>query len=146
MANNAVDTLNMLLRGEISAAETYRMACEKMTNSQHLRILQDNLASHEQRAQRLRECVRRNGGTPAEGSGAWGAFARLWHGGANVLGEGPAIAALEEGEDQGLRDYRNQKKLQDLPPDELQVVHDELLPEQERTHRALSELKAVANA
>lgn len=148
MADSAkiVDRLNAFLRGEISAVETYRMALDKVQGSQYRSVLQDNLRSHERRVNLLRDCVSRCGGQPSTGSGAWGAFAKLYQGGAAVFGDGPAIAALEEGEDAGLRQYRDSDGLVDLDTDTLKLIADQILPEQERTHRALSSLKQTVGA
>src|SRR5437763_16680602 len=101
-----VDSLNELLRGEISAVETYRQAIEKLGGSATRRQLEDCRRSHEGRVAKLRDHVARLGGEPAKESGAWGAFARLFEGGAKVFGERAAVAALEEGEDHGLKLYR----------------------------------------
>lgn len=134
-----VDALNELLRGEISAVETYRQAMVKLNESGNRVKIEDCHLSHEQRVAKLREQVRRAGGTPSEGSGAWGAFAKLIEGGAKVFGEGAAIAALEEGEDHGLKLYRDNLPKLDLSA--RQVVESDLLPAQEQTHRAMSTLK-----
>ncbi|HXU64861.1 MAG TPA: DUF2383 domain-containing protein, partial [Polyangia bacterium] len=77
MQTKPVDTLNELLRGEISAVETYRQALEKLTNSDARMQLEDACRSHELRVQKLKDQVVRLGGKPDETSGAWGAFARL---------------------------------------------------------------------
>lgn len=139
MDTNPVDTLNELLRGEISAVETYRQALEKLTNSPARAELEDCRRSHEQRVQKLREQVTRLGGRPDEASGAWGAFARLVEGSAKAFGEKAAIAALEEGEDHGLRLYRGD--IDKLDPASRALVEQDVLPAQERTHRSLSTLK-----
>ena len=47
-------------------------------------------------------------GSPTDDSGPWGAFARLVEGGAKMFGEKAAISALEEGEDHGLKLYRDE--------------------------------------
>ena len=57
----------------------------------------------------LRDAIVACGGTPAEGSGAWGTFAKVVEGGAKVFGEKAAVAALEEGEDHGLADYNTMR-------------------------------------
>ena len=72
-------------------------------------------------------------------SGSWGAFARLVEGGAKTFGEKAAVAALEEGEDHGLKLYRDD--LTKLDPASRQLVETDLLPAQERTHQSLSTLK-----
>ena len=139
MQTNPVDTLNELLRGELSAVETYRQALEKLSNSPARVELEDCRRSHELRVQKLREQVVRMGGNPDTTSGAWGAFAKLFEGGAKVFGEKAAIAALEEGEDHGLRLYKGD--IEKLDPASRALVEQDVLPAQERTHRSLSTLK-----
>lgn len=134
-----VDKLNEFLRGEISAVETYRQALEKLSASPNRTQLEDCRRSHEERVTKLQAQVARSGGRPSEGSGAWGAFAKLVEGGAKVFGEKAAVAALEEGEDHGLKLYRDD--LDDLDPAARQIVTSDLLPAQERTHRTMSTLK-----
>ena len=60
-------------------------------------------------------------------------------GGAKAFGEKAAIAALEEGEDHGLRLYKGD--LDKLDPATRTLVETDVLPAQERTHRSLSTLK-----
>lgn len=140
MANDNVDVMNSFLRGEISAVETYRQALEKVQGTPTTRtLLEQCLQSHQMRVDTLRGEVRRLGGDPAEGSGAWGAFAKLVEAGAKLFGEKAAIAALEEGEDHGRDDYRRDVAKLDGPS--RTVITTTVIPEQERTHRALSDLK-----
>jgi hypothetical protein len=134
-----VDTLNGFLRGEISAVETYRQALDKLQASPSRMQLEQCRRSHEQRVERLRQEVVRLGGQPEEGSGAWGAFARAVEGGAKVFGEKAAISALEEGEDRGLKLYRDE--IGKLDATVRSVIESEVLPAQERTHQSLSTLK-----
>jgi demethoxyubiquinone hydroxylase (CLK1/Coq7/Cat5 family) len=137
--DKSVQTLNGFLRGEISAVETYRQAMAKLSASPARAQLAECHQSHEQRAEKLRQQIRRLGGEPATDSGAWGAFSRLVEGGAKAFGEKAAIAALEEGEDHGLKLYRDD--LGKLDASSRELVQQELLPAQERTHRSLSTLK-----
>ena len=134
-----VDTLNEFLRGEVSAVETYRQAIEKLSGSPHRALLEEGRRSHELRVTKQQEQLRRAGGEPSQGAGAWGAFAKLVEGGAKVFGEAAAIAALEEGEDRGLKLYRGD--LSGLDPAARQFVQADLLVAQEQTHRAMSNLK-----
>ena len=134
----SIDQLNSFLRGEMSACETYRQALEKLTDSPFRNELTQCLASHEQRVQELKGRVLALGGKPSEGSGPWGAFAKAVEGGAKAFGVKAAIAALEEGEDHGLNDYR--RDLEELDPESRQLV-TRLLAEQERTHAVLSGIK-----
>jgi hypothetical protein len=136
---NSVDQLNSFLRGEISAVETYNQAMTKLRTMPYASQLEDCKRSHEQRVQLLKDQIRRLGGTPVDASGPWGAFAKLVEGGAATVGEKVAIAALEEGEDHGLRDYRND--IAKLDPEVRTFVEQRILPEQQRTHAGVSTLK-----
>ena len=137
--NTTVDKLNSFLRGEISAVETYRQALEKLNDKAEAPTLNDCMRSHEGRVQLLRQEIRRRGAEPAEGSGPWGAFAKLVEGGAKVFGEKAAIAAVEEGDDHGRDDY--QRDVTELDAEARSFVEQSIVPEQVRTHRAMSQLK-----
>ena len=139
IGSETMDALNSFLRGEISAAETYRMAIEKIDEASLRAALETSLMSHERRVSVLRERISGLGGTPAEGSGAWGGFAKLVEGGAKVFGVKAAIAALEEGEDHGKRLYRDHTGKLDAQTREW--VQRDLVTAQEQTHAALSALK-----
>lgn len=138
--NSSVDTLNSLLRGEISAVETYDQALEKLRGDAAVATqLSECRSSHEERVELLREEITRLGGEPADGSGPWGAFAKLVEGGAKAFGRQAAIAALEEGEDHGLKQYRDD--LPKLDANMRTALEGRLLSKQQQTHRAMSTLK-----
>ncbi|MDQ3262635.1 MAG: PA2169 family four-helix-bundle protein [Myxococcota bacterium] len=135
----SVGQLNSFLRGEISAVETYRQAIEKVKDTRALTELKDCVQSHERRAELLKDQIQKLGGKPETSSGLWGSFAKLVEGGATAFGDKAAIAALESGEDHGLADYK--ADLKDLDPESQKLVQQQLLPDQEITHRTLSNLK-----
>lgn len=135
--DKSVSHLNSLLRAEISAVETYQQAIPKVTTSKN--ELVECERSHRQRVERLKGRILQLGGTPASGSGVWGSVAKLIEAGAKILGEKAAIAALEEGEDRGIKDYKGD--MSDLDPDSKRLVEEELFPAQQKTHRAMSTLK-----
>ncbi len=97
------------------------------------------MASHQDRVQMLRDAIIMSGGEPAEGSGPGGVFAKTVEGGARIFGDKAAIAALEEGEDHGLDDYKDD--LEDLDTETRRLVTDRLLPLQRQTHDRMSSLK-----
>jgi bacterioferritin (cytochrome b1) len=138
-AEKIIDTLNKFLRGELSAVETYAQAIERLNSSSFLPELADNQRSHQERAELLAQQVLQMGGEPSRSSGLWGGFAKLVEGSAKLFGEKAAVAALEEGEDHGLRLYRNELDGVDLGTRDL--VERILLPEQDRTHRTMSAIK-----
>jgi demethoxyubiquinone hydroxylase (CLK1/Coq7/Cat5 family) len=136
----SIDQLNSFLRGELSAVQTYGIALDKLDRMSTARpLLETCQQSHARRVASLQQKITARGGQPAEGSGAWGVFAKLVEGSASILGDKIAISALEEGEDHGLHDYRDD--LDKMDADTRSIVTMELLPEQERTHRAISTLK-----
>lgn len=138
--NGDIDQLNSFLRGEMSAVETYRIAIDKLEAGSLARNeLEHCKASHQKRVDLLRSTILASGGDPAESAGAWGALTKIVEGGATALGDRVAIAALEQGEDHGLADYRADADKVHGPAHEL--VMSKLLPLQEQTHRTMSELK-----
>lgn len=134
-----VDQLNAFLRGELSAVETYRQALEKVKDHAARAVLHDGQKCHLERTTKLQEKIREFGGQPASDSGPWGTFAKLIEGAAAALGDSAAIAALEEGEDEGLRDY--EAKMANLDTTTIQWLQIEILHRQQETHAQLGELK-----
>ncbi|MGH7695460.1 MAG: DUF2383 domain-containing protein, partial [Gemmatimonadaceae bacterium] len=76
--NEAVGQLNSLLRGEISAKETYVQAIEKLgiEGRGEVEVLREIAREHADAVDRLKDAVQQAGGMPADSSGVWGAFAR----------------------------------------------------------------------
>lgn len=138
MQGHTVDKLNGILKGEISAVETYRQALEKITDPAITSDLESMRTCHSGRVQQLVSKVQEAGGEPVQDSGAWGAFAKMMEGGAKLAGDKAAIAILEEGEDKGLSDYR--KLLEDEDP-EVRSVAQALIQKQESSHATMRDLK-----
>jgi demethoxyubiquinone hydroxylase (CLK1/Coq7/Cat5 family) len=136
---NVIAKLNTFLRAEISAVESYRQALQKVTAPQARAQLEECEQNHQQRIDLLRSRITALGGTPSQGSGAWGAWAKLLQTGGNLLGERTAVDALESGEDHGLHEY--QQELNSLDADTRSWVESQLLPLAERTHGSLGTLK-----
>ena len=132
------NVLNSLLRGEMSAIETYRQAIEKLGSDPHdpwieeLRALQRD---HRDAADALWHHVEQHGGKPSEGSGPWGTFAKAVEGVAKLLGNTSALKALKEGEEHGLKDYEDALQDHNLPAD-CQALIRGILPKQ-RAHIAV---------
>jgi uncharacterized protein (TIGR02284 family) len=136
-----IEQLNSFLRGEISAVEAYKQALGKVKDANAREELSTAQRSHQTRVDTLRRRIQELGGKPADSSGPWGAFAKLIEKGAAAMGDRPAIAVLEEGEDHGIKDYR--VDLSKLDAETRRIVEQEIVPAQQSTHRALSSLKAA---
>ena len=127
-----VEQLNSLLRGEISAVETYQMAIEKVggdraTEGGQLRAVAQE---HGENAQRLRDHIRRIGGEADDSSGAWGAWSKVVQGTMDLFGDASALKALKEGEEHGLKDYR--EALDDVDAQSRQFIWEYMIPAQQR--------------
>lgn len=129
--------LNDLLKGEISACETYRQALEKVEASDVRKVLETNHQCHSGCVEILKAEVAKAGGTPTEGSGVWGAFAKLMEGGATVFGDKASVSTLEEGEDKGVADY---KKFAEKHGASVPAIA-ELQKKQDGTHAKCRDLK-----
>ena len=136
-----IDQLNSFLRGELSAVETYQQCIDKMSDRNIVAQLRSLQESHRRRAELLTDRVRMLGGKPAQGSGVWGSFAKVAEGSAKLFGESAAVSALEEGEDHGRDDYR--RDVEKLSPTERNFIESEILPEQQRTHDALTRIESM---
>jgi uncharacterized protein (TIGR02284 family) len=129
--------LNELLKGEISACETYRQALEKIEAPNVREILKKNHMCHSSRVDDLTQEIVKLGGKPAAGSGVWGGFAKMMEGGATMFGDKAAVSVLEEGEDAGLADY---KKMLDKPVSTSPIIAN-LKTKQEGSHAKCRDLK-----
>jgi uncharacterized protein (TIGR02284 family) len=125
----AVDALNPLLRGELSAVETYDQSLPKFEEypaaAQELRRIRDD---HRETAQVLRDHVTKFGGTPSDGSGPWGGFAQAVTGAAKLIGPDTTLAALMRGEEHGIKEYQDALEKGDLPAECQELIRTRLLP------------------
>jgi uncharacterized protein DUF2383 len=137
--SGTIDQLNSFLRGELSAAETYRLALERLEQSEFRPTLVQCSRSHEERARLLTEAILGRGGEPSDSSGAWGSLVRMLERSAVSISESAAISVLEEGEDHGRDDYL--RDLDNLEPTARQLVEFAILPEQRRTHDTIRAVK-----
>ena len=153
--NRATDTdeatrqLNSFLRGEISAAETYRMAIDRVSQSDNaatasLGLLREIQEEHGRAAQALRDRIRELGGEPSDSSGAWGAWAKFTQGTANLFGDASSLKSLKEGEEHGLKDY--QEGLDDIDMSSADLISNQLIPAQQRHINLLDQLISAANS
>ena len=132
-----------LFSGEISAVEAYCQAIENVKNPKIVAILQETHNGHAMRANSLAKTLRALGNEPYNPAGeaagaAWSAFSEFLQSNLGKLADKQTIAILEEGEDQGMAQYRNM--LADSDPLLRQVARD-LFPQQESTHNIMRDLK-----
>ena len=144
----SIRQLNSLLRGEISAAETYRMAIDKLADSEkgeaqaNVGLLRSIQEEHGRAAQAVRDRIKELGGEASDSSGAWGAWAQTVQGTMNLFGDTSALKGLKEGEEHGLKDY--QEALDDVDTTSQQLIQNQLIPAQQRHINLLDQLMASA--
>lgn len=131
-------TLNALLRGEISAIETYTQAIEKFTDETAATLLHGLREEHRRNASVLRRTLIGCGVEPATGSGLWGDFAQTVEGVATMLGESPALRILQQGEEHGIGEYEDALKSSHLCTHAKTLIRTQLLP---LLHHHVIELK-----
>ena len=140
--DEACRQLNSFLRGEISAAETYKMAIDKVADDRDSSVsagmLREIQEEHGRAAQAIRDRIRELGGEPADSSGAWGAWAKTVQGTANIFGDTSALKSLKEGEEHGLKDY--QEGLDDIDGTSADLISNQLIPAHQRHINLLDQL------
>lgn len=140
--SGAISQLNSLLRGEISATETYRMVIESISDStryaDQMALLRQIQEEHGRAAQSLRDRIRELGGEASDSSGAWGIWAKFTQGTANLFGDAASLKSLKEGEEHGLKDY--EASIDSLDPTSANLVENQLIPQQQRHIHLLDQL------
>jgi hypothetical protein len=138
---DCISVCNSLLRGELSAVETYNQAIEKFDSEAELAALESIKSDHIEAVGIFRQHVADMGGMPADGSGAWGTFAKAVEGGAKLLGESPALAALIAGEEHGISEYEDALQDENVMDEIKGPIRSKLLPAQQAHIDALKRLQ-----
>ncbi len=130
--DKCVDQLNSLLRGEISAIETYKQAIEKVgdEHASDATALRAIAQEHGEDAQELRKSIEKLGGEAADSSGPWGTWAKTVQGVAKLFGDASALKALKEGEEHGLKDY--EEAVDDVDEASRTIIVARFIPNQKR--------------
>lgn len=140
--SDAVNYLDKILRGEISAVECYEKVISKFPYEAvrfNLRHLKDN---HHRAISELRSLVRAEGEVPSETSGVWGMSVGLLMDTASFIGDKSAIGLLVEGEEHGLSQYEEALKM-DLSVDVRNCIKYVLIPQ---IKLDIEELKRAQNS
>jgi hypothetical protein len=130
--DSPVAVLSSLLKGELSAVETYQQAMASVDADKAAELRQIH-HDHIEAANVLRQHIHQHGGQPPQKSGAWGTFAKAVEGAATLLGNRAALRALKTGEQKGIKDYEKAAQARSLPGDCQELIRSTLLP-QTRAH------------
>src|SRR5262245_12820774 len=122
------DAINSLLRGEMSAVETYTQAMGKFDDETAIADLQKIRDEHSRAVRLLRDQMIAVGAHPAESTGPWGAFTAAVTDGAKMIGPATALAALRQGEEHGINEYEAALGNNDIHSDCQRMIRADLLP------------------
>jgi hypothetical protein len=147
-SDESIRQLNSFLRGEISAAETYRMAIDKVADSEehaaNVGLLREIQEEHGRAAQAIRDRIRELGGEASDSSGPWGTWAKFTQGTANLFGDTASLKSLKEGEEHGMKDY--EAGLDEIDMTSGELVQNQLMPAQRRHINLLDQLISAAGS
>lgn len=132
-------TLNKLIRGELSAVETYNSALKKIEKPEERFKLETIRNSHQDAADKLKVYVAENEKKDVKDSGAWGDVAITYEKGASLFGNKTAVKALSQGEEHGLKEMKTALKDKKLPQEIKQMIETQLIPNQQRNLKTLKE-------
>jgi hypothetical protein len=142
--DQCIDVSNSLLRGELSAVETYTQALGRFRQRQspERSLLESIRADHRDSVERLRAYIDDLGVQPDNNSGMWGQFAKAVEGVAKVFGSGTTLMALEAGEVSGIDDYLCALSDPEMMDDIKEEIREVLLPRLERHVETLRVLRS----
>jgi hypothetical protein len=126
--DQTTEICNALLRGEISAVETYTQASEKFTCSPKDDFLKRMCFDHEANADALRKIIWGVNAEASTTSGPWGGFVMAIEGAATLIGKSPALMILQQGEEHGVKVYKEALDNPEVSEDLKELIRDELLP------------------
>ena len=140
---HCVDVCNSILRGEISAVETYDKAIEKFPDEIATQTLREIRNEHANAVEMLKESVIGMHGIPEVNSGAWGTFTSAIQATANFFGEESAVRSLQQGEELGQQAYADALGDENVLPECKQLFRDRLLP---MVNQHIARLEAITEA
>ena len=123
-----LEALNVLLRGELSAAETYASAIEKFADQPLVLELKRIHNEHLESAGLLRDRIRAHEGEPAVSSGVWGGFAAAITNTAKIFGVKALLVVLRQGEEHGISEYQKILNKALLSPECVSLIEGQLVP------------------
>jgi hypothetical protein len=128
----AIDAMNVIVRGEISAVEAYKQVIKKLfKDPEHKRLL-ELLSWHEGILSYWKIQVDLTKMPHEESSGFWGLIVEAFVGTAKLLGNSTALLSLKKGEEHGLKEYQNFLDNEYVSEENKKFVKDKIIPELKR--------------
>jgi rubrerythrin len=133
-ANESATQLDDLLRGEQAAMKAYDQV---LTDTKDQKVKMKLIAirkDHETAMSKLSKYVagKKDLLEDTEDSGAWGTFAKTWTKGGSIVGNTGALRALSQGEEHGIKEYKEALKDDSLSAELKQLIKTQMLPMQQK--------------
>ncbi|HXH75472.1 MAG TPA: DUF2383 domain-containing protein [Bacteriovoracaceae bacterium] len=132
--------LDDLIRGEMTAVETYDQVLGKIKDKKEKKQLKAFRDDHKNAVEKLTAKANTPVKDDARTSGAWGTFAEAWTGGAKLFGNKTAVRALKQGEEHGYREYEQLLNDEKVSEELKNTIRTELMPKQKEHITALEKL------
>jgi rubrerythrin len=129
--------LDDLIRGEMAAVRTYDNVLEKVKDAKEVEKLKTIRKDHVNAVEKLKTFAGKDVKEDTNSSGAWGTFATAWTGGAKLFGDEAALKALNQGEEHGIREYKEALDDDSIKPELKQMIRTQFLPKQEEHIKTL---------
>lgn len=136
--------IDSLVRRELSAVETYKLALARVGREPASDELWRIEREHEQAVDLLLASLRRRGEPSPTSSGLRGAWSKVVEGAAMIRGSKAAIRALKKGEKRGLHDYEDALQDEAFDPEVKALIRARLLPQTRAHIPALDRILASA--
>lgn len=119
--------LNKILRGEISAVEAYEQVIPTFHNKTDRFLLTEIRDEHDRIVERLKSLVEHTRFAPDEASGPWGTIVTTIVGAAKLVSNTISLVTLMEGEEHGLRLYKEALSF-NLTEEEHTMITTDIMP------------------
>lgn len=129
-----------LIRGEMAAVKSYTTILGDMKPSKEKTKLEKIRANHENAVSKLKKFATADVKEDTDSSGAWGAFASAWTGGAQLIGNKTALKALTQGEEHGIDEYKEALNDDTIKPELKQMIRTQFIPKQQEHLKTIKEL------
>lgn len=134
----APSQMDDLIRGEMAAVQSYDKILTSVKDSGELKTLRAMRADHANAVAKLKGFANKDVLEDTATVGPWGTFAKSWVGGAKLFSDKTALAALKQGEEHGITEYKEALDDANVSDAVKQVIRKDLLPKQEAHVKTLN--------
>lgn len=123
-----VEALNQIVRGEVSAIEAYEQVLEKIKSSPERDRLREFLTTHLKNREYWERQVQMEAIVPDTQSGPWGFVVQAFVGAAKLFGNTSTLMALKQGEEYGLKEYRQLLENPEIDAEDKRYISRVIIP------------------